>query len=252
MILLGYTAKKSMIVDSSTFERIKEYYIEEIERIRDRKAHNKKRKENSMLARTIKRRGTFFSAALIFFALVASISVIKQVCKNPPARLEFCMIIAILICILIMYGIAIDEIIAESSGYVSAIQAVISDDEIRKMADFLKYNIGISCESTIGELISFQENRKKRVEDYRANKTEIIVALLSGITGLTAVKSLLEKGAESGNEVLMTIVLLVSLCIFVVDILKKLILHRYWSDTDEELLDILRLVKHNAHSLGFR
>lgn len=241
-----------MIVDSSTFGRIKEYYIEEIERIRYRKAYNKKRKENSIFARIIKRRGAFFTAALIVFALLASISVMEQVYKNPPARLGVCMIIALLICTLIMDGIAIDEIITESSGYVSAIKAVISADEIRKMANFLKYNAGISRESTIGELISFQENRKKRVEDYRANKTEIIVALLSGITGLTAVKSLLEKGAESRNEVLMTIVLFASLCIFIVDILKKLILHRYWSDTDEELLDILRLVKLNAHSLGFR
>lgn len=241
-----------MIVDSSTLGRIKEFYIEEIKQVRYRKAYNKKRKENSMLARIIKRRGLFFIDALIFFALWASIYVINQVCKNPPAKLEVCMIIALLICTMIMEGIAIDEIITESSGYVSAIKAVISADEIGKMANFLKYNIGISCERTISEIISFQESRKKRVEDYRVNKTEIIVAFLSGITGLTAVKTLLEKGAESGNEVLMTIVLLVSLCIFVVDILKKLILHRYWSDTDEELLDILRLVKLNAHSLGFR
>ena len=251
-ILWGYIAKKSMIVDSITFGRIKEFYIEEIKQVRYRKAYNKKRKENSMLARIIKRRGLFFTAALIFFALWASIYVINQVCKNPPAKLEVCMIIALLICTLIMEGIAIDEIITESSGYVSAIKAVISADEIGKMANFLKYNIGISCERTISEIISFQESRKKRVEDYRVNKTEIIVAFLSGITGLTAVKSLLEKGAESGNEVLMTIVLLVSLCIFIVNVLKKFGLHRYWSDTDEELLDMLSLVKLNAHSLGFR
>lgn len=242
----------NVIVDYNTITAIERHYNENIIKARDTKETEAKLNACTILVRFVKNNRVCFVLLLICLILLAVFSGVRIVRKNPAPQFEVCILLALLICYLIIIGNKINEIITESSGYVPAIKAAICADDIRKMAHFLIYSVGIKRENTLGELISFQEKRKKRVEDYRSNRTEIIIALISGLTGMTAVKSLLDKGADSSNVALIIFAMFVSLSGFIVEIIEKKRMNKYWSDADEELLDMLRMVKLNAHSLGFR
>ncbi len=244
--------KENVIVDYNTIIAVERYYNENIIKARDTKETEAKLNARAVLVRFVKNNRVCSAIVLICLILLAVFSGVKIVCKNPAPQLEVYILLALLICYLIMIGNNINGIITESSGYVPAIKAEICADDIRKIAHFLKYSVGIKRENTLGELISFQETRKKRVEDYRSNRTEIIIALISGLTGMTAVKSLLDKGADSSDVVLIIFAMFVSLSGFIVEIIEKKRMNKYWSDEDEELLDMLRMVKLNAPSLGFR
>ena len=193
----------------------------------------------------------FVIADIISVALMVAVTILEKINVPYHDGIQVGMIIAILIAAIIMVFTSFRSTIDDSTGYLYAIKAECDNDEMMDMTEFLMDKIGITSCRMLDDLIDELNYRKKLVESYRENKGATITSFISGIAAIAGAASLFKRGISQGNFAFVVIALILTFGAFIVYLFKKYSMSDYWSDRDEEVLNLLYMIRINAEYLGF-
>ena len=158
--------------------------------------------------------------------------------------------------IIIMLMTRVIMLISDSAGYHSAIKKKFTVSDITIVTTYIYSELGIISIDSLNLLVSVMEDRKAQVELYRSNKSELIEALMTGMTALISLTGVAAiSNIESKNGVIWLICMLTVIfsCLsgFFIKIMRNSFLTTCWSEQDEEILNLLHLLVLNAEALGF-